>query len=182
MLRDEAEREFRTARLDKLKSRWTFWSCVDERRARYGTTFDVEHVLQTGTVKRLSDDMSLAYYSLELVTDGWGSDEDDVDAIFNHGIIDQVPFVTEAMLDCVGWSEKTYQNRLGRFSPNDISHMKQRPLAISSGLEGSSGWYPASSEVPWKSLDLRNREISIDWKRLLGDALADKHVLVQSWD
>jgi hypothetical protein len=180
MLRDEAEREFRATRLDKLKVHWTFWSCTDQGRARYGTSFEVEHDLKTGAMKRLSDDMSLAYYSLELINEYWDL-SDDVDTIFDHSV-NRTPFIKEALLDCIGYSENTYLKYLGHFCNRDVGEMKQKPSAISVELEGSSGSYLGSSDIPWREVDLRNREISIDWKRLLDDALGDKHVIVQCWD
>lgn len=184
MLRSEAEREFRTSRLHKLKIRWTFSSHVGQVRA---SSQEIAFELQTtgSSVTTLSgegDDNKLAVYGLKLWSDDWyvGVAESVVQA-FDEGKIDDVGFVQEAILDALGAKEGAYLKRVSDVTGVEVDRLKQKTMRQYVTFQVEGGTCEGSGRVPWKDVDLREREISVDWRRLMDDVLGEEHVYIENW-
>ncbi|KAJ4368038.1 hypothetical protein N0V83_006393 [Neocucurbitaria cava] len=185
MLRSEAEREFRTSRLHKLKIRWTFSSHVGQVRA---SSQEIAFELQTtagSSVKTLSgkgDDNRLVVYGLKLWWDDWyASVADSVVQAFDEGRIEDVGFVQEAILDALGVTEGAYLKRVGEVTGVEVDRLKQKTMRRYVTFQVEGGTCEGSGRVPWKDVDLRRREISVDWRRLMDDVLGEEHVYVENW-
>ncbi|CAO2650481.1 Nn.00g017730.m01.CDS01 [Neocucurbitaria sp. VM-36] len=179
MLRSEAERDFRTSRLNKLKIRWTFSCHAGEVRA---SSQETDFELQTSSVKKLSDDKKLAVYGLQLWSGGWYVGMvDSVVQAFDGGKIEDVAFVKEAMLDALGVKDGAYLKRLSYTTGVDVGRLKQKTVKQYVTFQVDGGTCEGSGRVPWKDVDLGEREISVDWRRMLDDVLGEEHVYIENW-
>lgn len=112
----------------------------------------------------MSQNDRLAVFGLRIVTDEWSfaGIKASVVSAFEEGNVEQAPWVEDRVLKAIG-------GRNGR-----------KGVVTRTWFEGEDGDFEGeASEVLWKSIDLKQTEIELDWRGMLDSLLAEKCVIVE---
>lgn len=156
----EAEREFHTARIHRLRVEWSFSVLVPPYDWYFATQ------LHTTAVKHMSQNDRMSVFGLRIVTDEWtfAGIKESVVSAFEEGNVEQTPWVEDRVLKAIGARDGG------------------KGVVTRTWFEGEDGDFEGeASDVLWNTVDLKQTEIELDWRGMLDSLLAEKCVMVETF-